>query len=240
MLASALGSIFALLGGALVIWREDLARRFSLALVSFAAGSLISVAFFDLIAEAVEIGPYDDVAFAVVLGLLAVFFLEKTVIWHHCHEGRCDVHQISTSMVLVGDSIHNFVDGLAIALSFAADPRIGIATTIAIFFHEVPQEIGDFGVLLHAGYTRMQVILFNVWTALLTFAGALVGYFFVPFVSSALPMILGFTAGTFLYIATSDLLPELRHREEGAEAWHILALLFGIGIIWGITGYLPE
>lgn len=240
LFASAIGSIFALLAGVLLLWREDLARKFSLTFVSFAAGSLIAVALFDLLAEAVELGPYDDVAVAVTLGILAVFFLEKTVAWHHCHEGHCDIHQISTSMVLVGDSVHNFVDGLVIALSFAADPKIGIATTIAVFLHEVPQEIGDFGVLLHAGYTRAQVILFNIWTASLTFVGALIGYYFLPYVSSALPVIFGFTAGAFLYIATSDLLPELRHRKGGAEAWHIMALVAGIALIWGISTYLPE
>jgi zinc and cadmium transporter len=241
MLASFLGSVFALIGGVFLLWREDLARKFSLTLVSFATGSLIGVAFFDLLPEALAESEYPKVAIAVVLGLLTVFFLEKTLTWHHCHDNEeCDVHHVSTSMVMVGDSLHNFIDGLAIALSFAVDARVGIATSIAVFFHEVPQEIGDFGTLLHAGYTRKQVLLFNIFTALLTFAGALIGYLFLPVIGPFLPLLLAFTAGSFLYIAMSDLMPELRHPRGGSEVMHMSALLLGISIIWVIGTYLPE
>lgn len=230
--ASIVGSVFALIGGVILLWREDLARRFSLTLVSFAAGSLLGAAFLELFPEALEATAYSGAALALLLGIFVIFLFEKLLKWYHCHDQEmCEVHTFS-STVLFGDAVHNFIDGIVIALSFVAGPAVGIATTIAVFFHEVPQEIGDFGVLLHAGYEKTKVFLWNLTIALFTPLGAILGYLAVSWVEPYIPWLLAFAAGSFIYIATSDLLPELRHKTKGLDLGHLIAVVLGIAVIF--------
>ena len=239
-LASIVGSVFALVGGLVLLWREETAKRWSLILVSFAAGSLLGVAFLDLVPEALEERPYDYVAPLIILGILAVFLFEKVLHWYHCHnQETCGYHSF-TGAVLFGDAIHNFIDGITIALGFAAGPSVGVATTVAIFFHEVPQEIGDFGVLIHQGYSRSKVILWNVITALTTPLGAVLGYFLLPWISPFVGALLAFAAGTFIYISVSDLLPELRHHSRNRDWVHLLIIIAGVLSVGLIGAYLPE
>ena len=240
LIASIVGSVFALVGGIILLWKESLAKKASLVLVSFAAGSLIGAAFLELIPEALDSAEYGAVSPVVIFGILLIFILEKALRWYHCHnQETCDYHSFS-SAVLFGDAIHNFIDGIVIALSFSAGVPTGIAATIAVFFHEVPQEIGDFGVLLHAGYERSKVFLYNFLTALVTPVGALVGYFLLPWISGMVPFLLAFAAGSFIYIAVSDLLPELRHQARGAEIGHVASIILGILVIWFVGAAFPE
>ncbi len=237
VLASLLGSVCALVGGALLLWRERFARRISLILVSFAIGSLTGAAFLELIPEAIEAADYGVIAPWVVAGIFTIFLFEKALHWYHLHEDTEDhahderqhAHRVMTASILVGDSIHNFIDGIAIALAWSAGTEIGVATTVAVFFHEVPQEIGDFGVLLHLGYSRAKVWWYNFWTALMTPFGAVAGYLALPFIGGYTPFVLAFAAGSFLYIAISDLLPELhRHRVQRNTVYHLAAIALGV------------
>lgn len=239
-IASLVGSVFALIGGVVLLWREEFARKISLFLVSFAVGSLTGAAFFELIPEALAEQPYETVAPLVITGILVIFFFEKLLKWYHCHDQEvCDYHTFSGA-VLLGDAIHNFIDGIIIALSFAAGVPVGIATTVAVFFHEVPQEIGDFGVLIHAGYEKSKVFFYNFLTALTTPLGAIIGYFLLPWIGSSVSFFLAFAAGSFLYIAVSDLLPELRHKTKGADIGHLVSILLGIAVIWFVGTIFPE
>jgi zinc and cadmium transporter len=238
--ASLIGSIAALAGGALLLWREAWARKISLYLVSFAAGALLGAAFFDLLPEMEELLSNGAVYGSVVVGILIMLFFEKFLKWYHCHDQLvCDYHTFSSS-ILFGDAVHNFLDGVAIAASFFVSVPVGIATTAAVFFHEVPQEIGDFGALLHAGYSRARVWWLNVLTALTTPFGAILGYFFLPFFESFLGYFLGFAAGAFIYIAVSDLMPEIRHHAAPREFLHFFMIVFGIMVIILMGTLVPE
>lgn len=240
VIASLVGSIFALIGGVILLWQENFARKISLTLVSFAAGSLIGAAFLELIPEAAEKTEIGLLGPLIIGGIFLIFIFEKLLHWYHCHDREtCDVHFFSSS-VIFGDAIHNFIDGIAIALSFSVSTKLGIATTVAVFFHEVPQEIGDFGVLLHAGYTKTKVLLVNVVTALTTVVGAILGYLLSSRIETYIPQFLAFAAGSFIYIAVSDLLPEIRHRSKGGDWRHFLTILGGILIIWLVGILVPE
>ncbi|MDP3725439.1 MAG: ZIP family metal transporter [Nanoarchaeota archaeon] len=240
IIASSIGSILALMGGIVLLWKKDWMKRVSLFLVSFAAGTLLGAAFFDLLPEALEAAEGKNGVFAaVVLGILAIFIFEKILRWHHCHDEKCDERVLSSS-VLCGDAIHNFLDGIAIAAAFLVGVPVGIATTIAVFFHEVPQEIGDFGVLLHAGYSKGKILMLNVLTAMTTFAGAIGGYFLLSYIEHWIGYILAFTAGVFIYIATSDLIPEVRHKEERRALGHTITVIIGVVLIFIIGALLPE
>ncbi|MEK7479296.1 MAG: ZIP family metal transporter [Patescibacteria group bacterium] len=240
IIASSIGSIFALVGGLVLLWKDKWVKTISLFLVSFAAGTLLGVAFLDLLPEALEeIGEGRGVFVAALLGILILFMFEKIVHWHHCHDDKCEEKTISAS-ILFGDAIHNFVDGVAIAGAFLLSIPAGIATTIAVFFHEVPQEIGDFGVLLHLGYKKSNVLVLNVLTACTTFIGAIAGYLFLSRVEHWIGYILAFASGVFIYIATSDLIPEVRRREEGRHLWHMIIMFVGVVLIFVVGILLPE
>lgn len=240
LLASLVGSVFALIGGVILLWRENFARRASLTLVSFAAGSLIGAAFLELIPEAAENKGIASLAPFIIGGIFLIFIFEKFLHWYHCHnQGTCDVHLFSKS-VIFGDAIHNFIDGIVIALSFTVSTELGIATTVAIFFHEVPQEIGDFGVLLHAGYARAKVLWINVASALTTVLGAILGYLLSHSIEKFIPYFLAFAAGTFIYIAISDLFPEIRHKAKANDFAHLLTIVLGIVIIYVVGIFFHE
>jgi zinc and cadmium transporter len=238
--ASLIGSVVSLAGGAALLYREAWARKASLFLVSFAAGALLGAAFFDLIPEMERFLTNGAIYGSVVIGILIMLFFEKFLKWYHCHDRAvCDYHSFSGA-VLFGDAVHNFLDGVAIAASFLIGAPVGIATTVAVFFHEVPQEIGDFGALIHAGYSRAKVWWLNVATALTTPVGALLAYFSLPLIQPFLGYLLGFAAGAFIYIAVSDLMPEIRHHAAPKEFLHFFLILFGIVTILLVGMFVPE
>ncbi len=205
--------------------KENILQKFLLVLISFASGTLLGGAFFHLIPE--SLSTLDESIFiAVVLGVVVFFLLEKSL-WRHCHERECPVHPFAY-LNLLGDGIHNFIDGIAIAASFLSAESLGVVTTLAVILHEVPQELGDFGVLLYGGFSKAKAFLFNFLSAILAVAGALTAYFFVSFLPN-MHYILAFTAGGFIYIATTDLIPEL-HKETSTtnSIVEIVFLLLGL------------
>jgi len=233
ILASLIGGIVSLSGGLVLLWREKFAKKISLYLISFAAGSLLGAAFLEIIPEAFDgIG---RVAFTYVIsGIVLIFVFEKFLGWYHYHDQSHDRetfdHTFSAQTVIFGDTLHNFIDGIAIALAFFVDFQVGIATTVAVFLHEIPQEIGDFGVLIRRGYSRSKIILYNLITAFATVVGAVLTYFLLPFLPDMFMFFaLAVAAGVFIYISTSDLIPELRENSNGGlDVGHTLALISGI------------
>lgn len=203
--------------------------------VSFATGTLLGAAFLDLIPEAIEY-EVPGIMFFTLLGMLSFFVIEKFIHWHHHHAGKKEAHSV-TYLNIIGDGFHNFIDGVVIAASFLHSVPVGITTTIAIIFHEIPQEIGDFSILIHGGFSRAKALLFNFASALVAVVGGLLGYLFFSPVESILPYLLAYTAGHFVYIASVDLLPELvEQKSVKISLVQFTSILVGIGVIWLITG----
>jgi zinc and cadmium transporter len=216
----------------LVLSRETL-QKFLFAVVAFAAGALLGDAFFHLIPEISESkAGFDAVASTSLLaGVLVLFTLEKVLHWHHSHFPGAEVlHPIAVTN-LVGDGLHNFIDGAIIAASFAVSVELGIATTIAVAVHEIPQEIGDFGIMLHAGLTPRRALTLNFVSALAALAGAVIVLAFAS-VSGIERLLVPFSAGSFIYIASTDLLPDLhKEPEPGRSAVQLIGLVAGAGIM---------
>jgi zinc and cadmium transporter len=218
-------------------------KRLLLFLVSFSAGALIGDAFFHLIPEAVEsveVGNISTYTF-IVIGIVSFFVLEKIIHWRHCHvpTSKEHPHELGT-MNLVGDALHNFLDGLIIVGSFLVDINLGIATVIAVIVHEIPQKIGDFGILVYAGYSKMKAVAMNFVFSLISFLGGLLALFlssndgFLTFLSS-------FTAGSFIYIAVADLIPEMKKDHEIKKSLvQLVSLVLGIGMMFAFKLYLAE
>jgi len=200
-------------------------------LVSFSAGSLLGGAFFHLLPEALEDADALGVFEVVLVGFLLFFVLERVLRWRHCHKIDCDTHKILGYQNLAGDGIHNFIDGLIIISAFFVDVSLGFAVTLSVILHEIPQEIGDFGVLLYSGFSKMKAIVFNLLSALLSIVGVLVGFVLITRIESVVGLLLPFAAGGFLYIAASDLIPEL-HREKDVKKSLIASIFFALAILF--------
>ena len=203
--------------------------------VSFSAGALFGNVFLHLLPEVIsETGFTTQVSFYILIGIVFSFIIEKVIRWRHCHHTHdCKHPEPFAIMNLVGDGVHNFIDGLIIAASYLVSIPIGIATTLAIAFHEIPQEIGDFGVLLHGGYTKKKALLFNFLAASSSIVAVFVGFFLASRIEGLQLFLIPFAAGTFIYIAGSDLIPEL-HKEVGTKKslLQLLAFLLGITIMY--------
>lgn len=201
--------------------------------VALAAGTMLGTVFLHLLPEASELNEDSHSYLSLtMLSFIGFFFVEKILHWRHCHETECRTHEFGT-MSLIGDAIHNFIDGLVIAATYTISPTLGIPTTIAIASHEIPQEIGDFAVLLYSGYSRKKAIIANVLVSLTAVVGGLIGYFIGGYNQSLMRYLLPVAAGGFLYIATSDLLPELRKENKTKNVLATFAMfILGIGIIW--------
>ena len=213
--------------------KEDSSKKILLYLVSFSAGGLFGDTFIHLIPEAVsESGFGTHVSVYILLGIIISFIIEKLLQWRHCHIPTSEEHPHSFAyMNLVGDGVHNFIDGLIIGGSYLVNIQVGIATTLAVTLHEIPQEIGDFGVLVYGGFSKSRAILFNLATALTAILGTLVALSLGVFAQNFTPFIIPFAAGNFIYIAGSDLIPELR-KEEPRLVKSILQLVaFVLGIL---------
>ena len=227
-------SLVSLVGALFLCMRKKHLNKILLFLVSLSAGSLFGGALLHLLPEIVEEAGFTlSISLSVLGGILIFFLIEKYVHWHHCHDPSCKEHKNHLAVMnLVGDGVHNFVDGLIIAGSYLVSIPLGIATTVAVIFHEVPQEIGDFGVLLYSGLSKIKAIFWNLASALTAVIGAIVGLVLGSSSEIFVHLIIPFAAGGFIYIAGSDLIPEL-HKECKAKDtfWHILALLLGIGIM---------
>ena len=211
--------------------KVDKLKKILLYLVSFSAGALFGDVFIHLLPEAVEESGFGlNVSIYLMLGIAFSFIAEKFIHWRHCHipTSKDHVHPFAM-MNLFGDAVHNFIDGMIIAASYLASIPVGIATTIAVILHELPQEIGDFGVLLHGGFSKSKALFFNFVTALTAILGAVVSLVLSSYVENITVFLIPFAAGTFIYIAGSDLIPEL-HKEVRAEK----SLLQFVAIVLGV------
>jgi zinc and cadmium transporter len=168
----------------------------------------------------------------VLIGIVVFFLLEKLVIWHHCHDIKCEAHGAAGPIILVGDVFHNATDGLVIAAGFLTSIPIGVAAGISIIAHEIPQEVGDFAVLLHGGYPKRKALLLNVLSSLSTLPAAIFAYYALDVARSAVPYVMAFSASSFLYIALTDLYPQLHKKTEfKSTIEQILMILSGIGVM---------
>ncbi len=217
--------------GVLTLWLRDRAlQKILIILVAFSAGALMSGALFHMMAESLETME-TIIAFSyLMVGFIVFFLIERFLHWRHCHEAdRCEVHPF-TQLVLIGDGIHNFIDGLVIAASFMVNPGFGFLTTLIIILHEIPQEIGDFGVLVYGGYEKLRALGLNFLVQLISVVGGIVG-FFLLYTPESIGFLLPFAAGGFIYIAASDLIPEL-HKEEDMKRSTLSFIFFIIGILF--------
>ncbi len=229
ILATIFVSLIAFIGIITLFFKEKLLKKILLFLIALSAGALMGGAFLHLIPEAIEEFTSETVFISVLLGFVLFFLIEKILHWRHCHEGECPIHTFAY-INLFGDSVHNFLDGLIIASGFIIDIKLGIITTLAIALHEIPQEIGDFGVLVYAGFKKMKALLFNFLTALTAILGGLIGFFLSNYTSNLAMFLVPFAAGGFIYIAASDLIPEIR-KETQIKKSALVFITFIIGIL---------
>jgi zinc and cadmium transporter len=242
LLATFLVSLISLVGIVTLSFKVKL-DRVLLALVGFATGGLLGGAFLHLMPEAIgsavvsSVSPVRivDLFLYLLLGFIVFFILEKVLHWRHCHKGKCSVHTF-TYLNLIGDGVHNFIDGLVIVAAFLTNMSVGIATTLAVAFHEIPQEIGDFAVLLYGGFSKKKALMFNFFSALIAVLGALVGFFIAGQLENFALYLLPFAAGGFIYIAATDLIPEL-HKETklGASFFSFAFFIIGLLMMWALT-----
>ena len=214
--------------------KQKILNKILFFLVSFAAGTFLGVAFLDLLPEAFEGGFKESIPLFILLGILFFFVLEKFLYWHHHHAGQEheEVHAF-TYLNIVGDAIHNFLDGVVIAISFLNSTALGIVATIAVIAHEIPQEIGDFAVMLYGGFSRAKALVYNFLTALTAVTGALLTYFYSNTIENSSTYIIAFTVGAFTYIASTDLIPEIQKEKNLSKSLAQFALMvLGIFIIW--------
>ena len=233
MVFGALGVLGVLVGAGLVPRLRRAWPAVVPALLAFAVGTLLGAAFLGLLPEATEgIGPRSAMALA-LLGVLLFFFLEKTLLWRHCHDPACPTHAAAGYLILVGDGLHNLVDGLVIGAAFVVDLRLGVMTGVAVLAHEVPQEVGDFALLLEAGLSPRRALVYNLLSAATIFPGVVVGNLLAGRVDVAAGAALALAAGGFLYVALADLVPVLHARLDRAAIRHqLLPLLIGVALIW--------
>jgi zinc and cadmium transporter len=220
-------------------------------LVSYAIGALLGAAFLEIIPEAFETAKSaQSMAATILAGILIFFVLEKLVLWRHCHVEECEAHAPdydhneghshahghdhgrSGLMITVGDTFHNFVDGILIAAAFLADFNLGVVTALAIIAHEIPQEVGDFLILLHSGYSKRKAIMLNLLSSAATLVGAVLAYYALATMQGVVPYVLGMAASSMIYVAVADLIPGLHKRPElHATAQQVVLIGLGVGSI---------
>ncbi|RMH02755.1 MAG: ZIP family metal transporter [Nitrospirae bacterium] len=235
------GVLSVLAASVFLLLPESVRARLLPHFVSFAIGALLGAAFLALLPHAMEgTRDFHRLGITVLAGVLAFFLLERLVLWRHCHGDVCEVHtpvensgrHASGFLILIGDSVHNLVDGVLIAAGFLTDIHLGIVTAIAVAAHEVPQEIGDFAILLHSGFTRGQALAYNLASSLTMIIGAVLAYWSLADMQSVIPYILAVATASFIYVAAADLIPGLHQRPHlGATAQQIVLILAGVSVI---------
>jgi len=245
--------LFCLLGGVLSVLAAavflllpgTLRNRLLPHAVSFAIGALLGAALLGLLPHALEGAGSDNlhnITGAVLLGLFGFFLLEKLVLWRHCHHDECEVHTpeedghhhpAAGTLILIGDSLHNFIDGVLIGAAFLTDIHLGVVTSLAVAAHEIPQEVGDFAILLHSGFSTARAFLFNLLASLATVVGGILAYYGFRDLEPALPYVLAVAASSFIYVAVADLIPGLHKRVEfSATLKQVLLIGCGVALIF--------
>lgn len=233
VLFSVLGSVGAIAGAALLLIFQEGTRKILLpCLLSYATGTLLGAAFLGMIPNALKQTPALAISATVLAGIVIFFVLEKIIIWRHCHDAECEVHGAAGPLILIGDAFHNFIDGFVIAAAFLTSVPLGIAASSAVIAHEIPQEVGDFAILLDSGYSRTRAFVLNLLSSLTTLPGAVIAYYFLGATREAVPFILAVSAASFIYVAVADLVPSL-HRQIGLRSAlrQLILILAGIGTI---------
>lgn len=250
--ASLFGGILSVAAAALVAFRAR--AHWVPLLVSYAIGALLGAAFLDIIPEAFDAAnDAQGIAATILAGIMLFFILEKLVLWRHCHTEECEAHAPdhhdepshrhahnhiddhgrSGLMITVGDTFHNFVDGILIAAAFLADFNLGVVTALAIIAHEIPQEVGDFLILLHSGYSKRQALMLNLLSSVATLVGGVLAYYALGTLQAWIPYVLGLAASSMIYVAVADLIPGLHKRTElHVTAQQVTLISLGIGSIW--------
>lgn len=245
--------VFTLLGGALgvlvasafLLLNDDWHRRLLPYLISFAVGALLGAAFLALLPHAMDLAGPDNmhrIGLTFVIGILIFFMLEKLVIWRHCHHDDCEAHtpgdhvhdpeRSAGTLVLVGDGLHNLIDGVLIATAFLADFHLGVVTALAVAAHEIPQEVGDIAVLVNSGMSRWRAFAYNIAASMTAVLGGILAYFALETAELARPYVLAIAAGSFVYVAVADLIPGLHRRTRVYDSVvQVLMIVIGLGMI---------
>ena len=240
IVATVVGALLSVISAAAVALRAS-ANQVPM-LISYAIGALLGAVFLEILPHAFEqTGSARNLAAVILGGILFFFVLEKLVLWRHCHAEQCEAHDHhrdpndhgrSGMMIVVGDTIHNFVDGILIAAAFIADTGLGIVTALAIIAHEIPQEVGDFVILLHSGFSKARAFAFNLISSGATLVGGLLAYFALRSMQDWVPTLLGLAAASMLYVSVADLIPGLHRRPElRATLEQVVLISLGIGSI---------
>lgn len=233
MIFTTLGSIGAIVGASFVLFFKNKHRNSLIVLlVSYATGTLLGSAFLGMIPKALQKSSPVSVSATILAGVILFFLLEKLLVWRHCHKENCEIHTRTGLLIVIGDAFHNFIDGTLIAAAFLADVRLGIITSVAVIAHEVPQEMGDFAILLDSGYSRQKAFLYNILSASAAILGAILGYFYFRAIEMLIPFVLAVSAASFIYIALADLIPGLHRTIEMKDSiMQFIFLISGIGTI---------
>ena len=243
IVASLMGGVLSVLCAALFALNPHM-QRYLGAMVSYAIGAMLAAVFLDLLPEAVRLT--HNVAFlsgTVLFGILLFFILEKLVLWRHCHHEHCEAHELLASehghdhgrsglMITVGDTLHNFVDGIIIAAAFLTDTHLGIVTALAIIAHEIPQEVGDFAILLHSGYSKVRALQLNMISSFASVLGGVLGYATLSTMQSWIPSMLALAAASLLYVAVADLIPGLHKRAHLRDTLQqVVLIVLGVATV---------
>ncbi|MFM2397736.1 MAG: hypothetical protein RLZZ144_986 [Pseudomonadota bacterium] len=218
-------------------------------LVSYAIGALLGAVFLDILPEAIRLSPNSTTVSATVLGGILMFFiLEKLVLWRHCHHEHCEAHEPvesvghdhgrSGAMIIFGDTFHNFVDGIIIAAAFMTDIQLGIVTSLAIIAHEIPQEVGDFAILLHSGYSKLRAFQLNIISSFATLIGGVLAYFTLQNMQAWIPSLLAVAAASMIYVAVADLIPGLHKRTRLSDTIQQVTLIVSGVATVALLGWL--
>ncbi|MEM2905190.1 MAG: ZIP family metal transporter [Candidatus Bathyarchaeia archaeon] len=245
LLAVTAVSVLSLIGVFAISLDEKMLDRILLHLIGFSAGSILGAAYFDLLPEALELLEGSGGFVYLTFGFVGFFILERFIYWYHGHAheseiGKRTVVKRYVYLNLLGDGIHNFIDGTIIAATFLLDVGLGVVSTFAVIFHEIPQEIGDFGVLLFGGFTRGRALLFNFLSALTAVAGALFSALFSVYMEGFVGYLIAFAAGGFIYISASELLPEIQQERDFKKSLaQFVTFLLGLALIWVLGATMP-
>ncbi|MGZ5029652.1 MAG: ZIP family metal transporter [Methylobacter sp.] len=256
---TAVGGVLSVMAAAVFLLLPDDRRKAVLPHgISFAIGALLAVAFWGLIPEAfsgIKPEQFQSLSGTILAGILGFFVLEKLLIWRHCHSGNCEAHgdeddhdhghshhshgaaKSAGALIILGDGIHNFVDGVLIAAAFLTDAHLGIVTSLAVAAHEIPQEVGDFAILLHSGYSKSKAFFYNMLSSLATVLGGVLAYFGLEGLHDSLPYFLALAASSFIYIAVADLIPSLHKKTDMKTSLQQIALIaLGVLLISSLHG----
>ena len=232
LLAAIIISLLSFLGAISLVIGSDKLKKSLIYLISFSAGSMIGATFLHLLPEVLEKDKKSlEIFILVLIGFSIFFILERLLRWHHCHEENCVTHEHLGWLNLIGDSIHNFIDGMIILVSFAGGTSLGIIVTLSIMMHEIPQELGDFGILLYAGFSKVKALFYNFISACTALLGVLFAYWLYAYNEITISSLIPLVAGGFIYIAATDLVPEI-HKDNNIFRTLISYLLFIIAIIF--------